>query len=60
MNQTIEILILAGLAISGAGYLITEIIWLRKRAKSEEEKRSGRHEEKGDNLDEGQPGDRGQ
>lgn len=46
MNQTIEILILAGLAISGAGYLITEIIWLRKRAKSEEEKRSGKHEER--------------
>ena len=49
MNQTIEILILAGLAISGAGYLITEIIWLRKKAKSQEEKRSGDHEEKGNN-----------
>ena len=47
MNQTIEALILIGLTITGAAYLVTEIIWLRKRAKSEEEKRSGKHEEKG-------------
>ena len=46
MNQLIQVLILAAIFISGGGYLITEIIWLRKRAKSEEEKRSGKHEKK--------------
>lgn len=60
MNQLIQVLILSAIFISGGGYLITEIIWLRKRAKSEEEKRSGKHEEKGDNQHEEQPGDRGQ
>ena len=52
MNQLIQILILAAIFISGGGYLITEIIWLRKRAKSEEEKRSGDHEKKGNNRHE--------